>query len=156
MKRKFFTTPSFEIYGGVAGFFDYGPLGCQVKNNIEQLWRQHFVLEEDMLEVGCTSLMLGEVLKTSGHVDKFEDLMVKDMKTGTPRRADKLIQEFIGKKLAKTKKEDEREQLLTLEQDVENYSAEQIDEVIQRMNIKDPDTGNALSPAVPFNLMFDT
>ena len=156
MKRKFFTAPSFEIYGGVAGFFDYGPLGCQVKNNIEQAWRQHFVLEEDMLEVGCTSLMLGEVLKTSGHVDKFEDLMVKDTKTGTPRRADKLIQEFIGKKLAKTKKEDEREQLLTLEQDVENFSAEQIDEVIQRMNIKDPDTGNALTNAVPFNLMFDT
>ena len=99
MKRKFFTVPSFEIYGGVAGFFDYGPLGCAVKNNIEQLWRQHFVLEEDMLEIGCTNLMLGEVLKASGHVDKFEDLMVKDMKTGTPRRADKLIQEFIGKKL---------------------------------------------------------
>lgn len=98
MKRKFFTVPSFEIYGGVAGFFDYGPLGCAVKNNIEQLWRQHFVLEEDMLEVGCSNLMLGEVLKTSGHVDKFEDLMVKDTKTGTPRRADKLIQEFIGKK----------------------------------------------------------
>ena len=78
MKRKFFTVPSFEIYGGVAGFFDYGPLGCAVKNNIEQLWRQHFVLEEDMLEVGCTSLMLGDILKTSGHVDKFEDLMVKD------------------------------------------------------------------------------
>jgi len=39
LKRKFFTVPSFEIYGGVAGFFDYGPLGCAVKNNIEQLWR---------------------------------------------------------------------------------------------------------------------
>ena len=91
MKRKFFTVPSFEIYGGVAGFFDYGPLGCAVKNNIEQLWRQHFVLEEDMLEVGCTSLMYGEVLKTSGHVDKFSDFMVMDTKTGCPRRADKLI-----------------------------------------------------------------
>ena len=46
--------------------------------------------------------------------------------------------------------------MLTLEADVENFEAAQIDEVIQRMNIKDPDTGNALSPAVPFNLMFDT
>ena len=109
-----------------------------------------------MLEVGCTSLMLGEVLKTSGHVDKFEDLMVKDTKTGTPRRADKLIQEFIGKKLAKCKKADERERLLTLEADVENFDAEQIDKVIADMNIKDPDTGNALTQAVPFNLMFDT
>ena len=39
LKRKFFTVPSFEIYGGVAGFFDFGPLGCAVKNNIETLWR---------------------------------------------------------------------------------------------------------------------
>ena len=156
LKRKFFVVPSFEIYGGVAGFFDYGPLGCAVKNNIEQLWRQHFVLEEDMLEVGCTSLMLSDVLKTSGHVDKFEDLMVKDLKTGTPRRADKLIQEFIAKALPKKKKPEEREALLKLEADVENFSAAEIDEVITRMNIKDPDTGNALSPAVPFNLMFDT
>lgn len=109
-----------------------------------------------MLEIGCTSLMLGEVLKTSGHVDKFEDLMVKDTKTGTPRRADKLIQEFIGKKLAKVKKQEEREELLNLEADVENFTPDQIDEVIARMNIKDPDTGNALTKAVPFNLMFDT
>ena len=156
LKRKFFTIPSFEIYGGVAGFFDYGPLGCAVKNNIEQLWRQHFVLEEDMLEVGCSNLVLGDVLQTSGHVEKFEDLMVKDVKTGTPRRADKLIQDFIAKKLQKCKKEEEKAELMQLDIDVENFSAEQIDECIQRMNIKDPDTGNALSNAVPFNLMFDT
>ena len=109
-----------------------------------------------MLEVGCTCLMVSDVLKTSGHVDKFEDLMVKDLKTGTPRRADKLIQEFLGKKIAKCKKADEKNELELLEADVENYSAEQIDELITRMNIKDPDTGNSLSPAVPFNLMFDT
>ena len=115
--------PSFEIYGGVAGFFDYGPLGCAVKNNIEQLWRQHFVLEEDMLEVGCSNLMLGEVLKVSGHVEKFEDLMVKDLKTGTPRRADKLIQDFIAKKIPKVKKEDELAELRQLDIDVENFSA---------------------------------
>ena len=45
---------------------------------------------------------------------------------------------------------------MTLEADVENFDAEQIDKVIAEMSIKDPDTGNALSPAVPFNLMFDT
>lgn len=54
-----------------------------------------------MLEVGCTNLTLSNVLKTSGHVDKFEDLMVKDVKTGTPRRADKLIQEWIAKEIPK-------------------------------------------------------
>ena len=76
-----------------------------------------------MLEVGCSNLMLGEVLKVSGHVEKFEDLMVKDLKTGTPRRADKLIQDFIAKKLPKVKKEDELAELRQLDIDVENFSA---------------------------------
>ena len=52
MERKLFIIPSFKIYGGVAGFFDFGPPGCAVKQNITQLWRQHFILEENMLEVG--------------------------------------------------------------------------------------------------------
>ena len=76
-----------------------------------------------MLEVGCSNLMLGEVLKVSGHVEKFEDLMVKDLKTGTPRRADKLIQDFIAKKIPKVKKEDELAELRQLDIDVENFSA---------------------------------
>ena len=109
-----------------------------------------------MLEVQCTNLTISDVLKTSGHVDKFEDLMVKDVKTGTPRRADKVIEEYIAKVLPKKKKEEERNELLKIKADVENYSPEQIDEVIARLKIKDPDTGNALSPSVPFNLMFDT
>lgn len=114
LKRKFFYVPSFEIYGGSSGFYDFGPLGCAVKNNLEALWRSHFVLEEDMLEVGCTNLMISDVLKTSGHVDKFEDLMVKDVKTGTPRRADKVIEEHITKVLPKKKKEEERNELLKI------------------------------------------
>ena len=127
MKRKFFTAPSFEIYGGVSGFFDYGPLGCNVKNNIEQAWRAHFVLEDDMLELGCTNMILSDVLKTSGHVDKFEDLMVKDTKTGTPRRADKLIQEWIAKeipKLQKKKKNKEIAELEKINEVVEDYDAD--------------------------------
>jgi len=115
LKRKFFIQPSFQIYGGVSGFYDFGPLGCAVKNNIEAAWRSHFVLEEDMLEVGCTALMLSDVLKTSGHVDKFEDLMVKDVKTGTPRRADKLIQEWIKKTLPKKKKQADIDELERLD-----------------------------------------
>mmetsp|Transcript_17106 Transcript_17106/g.12155 ORF Transcript_17106/g.12155 Transcript_17106/m.12155 type:complete len:122 (+) Transcript_17106:97-462(+) len=95
LKRKFFYVPSFEIYGGVSGLYDYGPLGCALKSNVEQIWRNHFVLEEDMLEVGCSSMTLADVLQTSGHVDKFADFMVKDVKTGCCRRADKLIEEHI-------------------------------------------------------------
>ena len=45
--------------------YDYGPLGAALKSNVEALWRNHFVLEDDMLEVGCTCLTPEEVLKTS-------------------------------------------------------------------------------------------
>ena len=156
LKRKFFYTQSFEIYGGVAGFFDFGPLGSALKSNVEQLWKNHFILEEDMLEVTCTCMTLSDVLKTSGHVDKFTDFMVKDVKNGECRRADKLIDEHIEKVMAKKKnmKADEKEKLLKIQQDCENYTAAQIDEVITDLKIKAPDTGNALSGAVPFNLMF--
>jgi len=62
--------------------YDFGPLGSALKNNVEALWRQHFILEEDMLELTCTCMTPAEVLKVSGHVDKFADFMVKDVKNG--------------------------------------------------------------------------
>ena len=74
-KRRFFFAPSFEIYGGVAGLFDFGPPGCAFQNNVIDAWRKHFILEEDMLEVEATMLTPHDVLKTSGHVDRFSDWM---------------------------------------------------------------------------------
>ena len=65
MKRRFFVIPSFEIYNGVAGLFDYGPTGCALKNNIEQYFREHFFLEENMLEICATNLTPEIVLKSS-------------------------------------------------------------------------------------------
>jgi glycyl-tRNA synthetase len=99
LKRRFFFAPSFEIYGGVSGLYDYGPPGCALQANIIDTWRKHFVLEEDMLEVDCTMLTPYEVLKTSGHVDKFADWMCRDMKTGEIFRADHLVEEVIESRL---------------------------------------------------------
>lgn len=79
----------------MGGLFDYGPSGQAVLNNIVQLWREHFVLEEDMLEIGCTNITPENVLKASGHVERFSDLMVKDLKNGNAYRADKLITEAL-------------------------------------------------------------
>lgn len=56
LERRLFYMPSFKIYGSVAGFYDYGPPGCAVKQYITQYWRQHFILEEDMLQVFCDPL----------------------------------------------------------------------------------------------------
>lgn len=99
LKRRFFFAPSFEIYGGVSGLYDYGPPGCALQANIVDTWRKHFVLEEDMLEVDCTMLTPHEVLKTSGHVDKFADWMCRDLKTGEIFRADHLVEEVIEARL---------------------------------------------------------
>ena len=116
LKRRMFYTPSFEIYGGYAGLFDYGPPGCALQANVVDLWRKHFVLQEDMLEVDCPAVTPAEVLKTSGHVDKFADWMCKDPKTGEIFRADHLVEEALearlkgdkearGQKVAETEEE---------------------------------------------------
>ena len=93
--RKMYVIPSFEIHNGPAGLFDYGPPACALKANILALWRQHFVLEENMLEMECTNLTPSSVLETSGHVERFTDFMVRDVVTGECFRADKLLEETI-------------------------------------------------------------
>jgi glycyl-tRNA synthetase len=75
-KRRGFIYPSFEIYGGIAGFYDYGPLGSQLKNNIENLWRRFFLLKDNCIEISTPTITLYEVLKASGHVEEFTDLTV--------------------------------------------------------------------------------
>lgn len=99
LKRRFFYAPAFEIYGGVSGLFDYGPPGCAFQANVVDQWRKHFILEEDMLEVDTTMLTPAEVLKTSGHVDKFTDWMCKDVKTGEIFRADHLVEEVLESRI---------------------------------------------------------
>ncbi|KAH8549746.1 glycyl-tRNA synthetase [Umbelopsis sp. PMI_123] len=99
ISRRFFYAPAFHIYGGVAGLYDYGPTGCALMSNIIQLWRNHFVLEEEMLEVDTTIMTPAEVLKTSGHVEKFSDWMCKDVKNGEIFRADHLVEAVLEARL---------------------------------------------------------
>ncbi|KOS17173.1 Glycine--tRNA ligase 1 [Escovopsis weberi] len=99
LRRRMFYTPSFEIYGGVAGLYDYGPPGCALQTNIVDVWRKHFILEENMLEVDCTALTPHDVLKTSGHVDKFADWMCKDPKNGEILRADHFVEAILEARL---------------------------------------------------------
>ena len=63
LKRRFFYDQSFTIYNGVNGLCDYGPVGFAIKANILALWRRHFVLEEQMLEIECSMLTPESVLK---------------------------------------------------------------------------------------------
>ena len=75
-KRRGFIYPSFEIYGGIAGFYDYGPLGAQLKQNLENLWRRFYLLQDTCVEISTPTITLYEVLKASGHVEEFTDLTV--------------------------------------------------------------------------------
>ncbi|KAL2462294.1 Glycine--tRNA ligase 1 [Abeliophyllum distichum] len=158
LERRLFYIPSFKIYRGVAGLYDYGPPGCAVKSNVLAFWRQHFVLEENMLEVDCPCVTPEIVLKASGHVDKFTDLMVKDEKTGTCYRADHLLKDYCKDKL-------ERDPNLSAERAAEmrhvlavldDLSAEELGAKIKEYGITAPDTKNSLSDPYPFNLMFQT
>ncbi|EHB11940.1 Glycyl-tRNA synthetase [Heterocephalus glaber] len=157
LKRRFFYDQAFAIYGGVSGLYDFGPVGCALKNNIIQTWRQHFIQEEQILEIDCTMLTPEPVLKTSGHVDKFADFMVKDVKNGECFRADHLLkahlQKLMSDKKCSAEKKSEMESVLA---QLDNYGQQELGDLFVNYNVKSPSTGNDLSPPVPFNLMFKT
>lgn len=155
MLRKFFYVPSFEIYGGVAGLYDFGPPGCAVKANLQALWKKHFILEENMLEMSCASLTPEVVLKTSGHVEKFTDFMVKDEKTGECYRADKLLEEHVDEVVG-TASPEEKKELLAAKSNADAYSQQELGEALTKFGVKAPGTGNDICAPFPYNLMFQT
>ncbi|KAN0041423.1 hypothetical protein ACTFIV_003962 [Dictyostelium citrinum] len=158
MKRRFFITQSFSIYGGQAGLYDYGPPGCAVKANLINFWRQHFVLNEDMSEVDCVSVTPEQVLKASGHVAKFADFMVKDEVTKAFYRADHILEAHIQTLLKDTSKmsKEQIDELNFVLAKAGDYNQEQLKEALTKYNVKAPETGNALTEPYPFNLMFQT
>ncbi len=91
-KRRGFIFPSSDIYGGLNGFFDYGPLGVEMKNNIKQAWWRDFVQRrDDMVGLDSSIIHHPTTWKASGHVDNFTDPLV-DCKVSKQRyRADQLF-----------------------------------------------------------------
>jgi len=76
-KRRGFVFPSSEIYGGIGGFWDYGPLGVELKNNIKRAWWQATVQErDDVVGLDASIIMNPRVWEASGHVAVFTDPMV--------------------------------------------------------------------------------
>ena len=157
LEQRLFYIPSFKIYGGVAGFFDYGPPGCAVKSNLQAYWRQHFVLNEQMLEVECPAVTPEVVLQASGHVERFTDLMVNDVVTKDCFRADHLVEENLEKIMADPMITPERRrELEDMLARLEEFTPEEMGAAIVELGIKAPDTKNDLTAPYPFNLMFPT
>jgi glycyl-tRNA synthetase len=122
------------------------------------LWRKHFVLTENMLEMECTCLTPHSVLKTSGHVDRFTDLMVKDAVTGDCFRADKLLEEAIDTHLEKnpTLSNEEKDEHLKIQRQADAFSPAELDALLVKYGCKQESNGEPFGPSFPFNLMFQT
>ena len=105
----------------------------------------------------CTCLTPEPVLKTSGHVDRFTDLMVKDTEIGECFRADKLLEDAIDVLIESnpTMPTEEKEDHLRVQRQADAFSPEEIDELLVKYDCKGP-SGNPYSPSFPFNLMFKT
>jgi glycyl-tRNA synthetase len=90
-KRRGFVFPSSEIYGGMGGFWDYGPLGVELKNNVKRAWWRSMVqLREDIVGLDASIVMNPRVWEVSGHVGGFSDPMVDCRNCKLRFRADDL------------------------------------------------------------------
>ena len=158
--RRFFYVQSFEIYGGVGGLFDFGPPGCALKDNIIDMWRQHFVMTESMLEVSTVCTTPEPVLRTSGHVEKFTDFMVTDPQTGECFRADKLLEQKIDDLLSDPLKPvtpERKQELLVLRASADALTREELGAAMKSINVRNPgNDNNELTDPYAFNLMFKT
>jgi len=135
-KRRGFIYQGSDVYGGLSGTWDYGPLGVQLKRNIMNLWWRRFVDErDDMYGVDAAILMNQKVWKASGHVDTFVDPLCEDTVNHRRYRTDHILKDNGV--------------------DADGMTMEQMDAVIAERGIKSPD-GNPLSKSRTFNMMFKT
>ncbi len=91
-KRRGFLYPSYEIYGGASGFYDYGPLGTLLKNKMEEKWREFYVMGEGFFEISTPVITPYDVLKASGHVDEFIDEIATCRKCGATFKKEELLE----------------------------------------------------------------
>lgn len=144
VKRRLIYWPSSEIYGGVGGFYDYGPLGVALKRNIVEKWRRTFVLpyQDVIVEVETPVVMPEPVFKASGHLDHFTDYLVACSRCGRRYRADHLAEEELAKR--------------GLKASTEGMSAGDLDRLIAEHKLACPACGGPLGRVEPFNLLFKT
>ena len=91
-KRRGFFFSANDSYGGLAGFYVYGPMGAALKSNIENSWRSKFVIGEGHFEISTPTISPPPVFKASGHIDGFNDLLITCLTCETSYRADHLLE----------------------------------------------------------------
>ena len=139
LKRSFFF-PSNEPYGGVAGFYEYGPVGVLIKRKIENLWREMFIKSEGFHEVETSIVTPEAVLVASGHVGSFADPVIECGKCKARVRADSFV----------------AEKHYDLHGEKWDNKLDSLDRVVKEKGLKCPKCGGEFGNAYMFNLMFHT
>ena len=134
--RRGFLWPAVELYGGFAGFYDYGHNGVLLRRHWEDAWLEHFLGLNDNYHLIDTSTVLPfAALKASGHVDHFTDLLVTCTRCGESYRADHLLEEMTH-------------------EEHEGLSSAEVDARIKALGVRCPKCKGELGPSRPFNMMF--
>ena len=136
-RRGFIWGPSPEIYGGLAGFYSYGPAGMALKNNILNLFRRE-LRYFGFGEVECPTIMPEIVWIASGHLERFIDPVIKCDKCSTLYRADRFIQEQLPDLM------------------IEGISFQEMEKLILENNLSCPKCDTAFSKIEEYNLMLKT
>ncbi|MFB6254106.1 MAG: glycine--tRNA ligase, partial [Halobacteriaceae archaeon] len=139
-RRRGFFFPSNEAYGGVSGFYTYGPQGSAMKQNIEDVWRDRFITKQNNMEIDAPTVFPEDVFDASSHLETFNDLLIECQHCQESHRADHLIEDN------------------TDIDEAEHFSPEEISDIIAEHEISCPTCGEPLidQPVNEFNLMFKT
>jgi glycyl-tRNA synthetase len=136
-RRGFIWGPSPEIYGGLAGFYSYGPAGMSLKNNILNLLRRE-LRYFGFGEVECPTILPEIVWIASGHLERFIDPVIKCNKCNTLYRADKFLQETLPDLM------------------IDGLSFQEMEKIIQKNNLVCPKCDTPFTKIEEYNLMLKT
>jgi glycyl-tRNA synthetase len=134
-RRRGFFWGSFEIYGGLSGFLDLGPLGTGLKRQIEDTWREFFLTRHGFVEISTPIITPHRVLEASGHVENFKDPMTECTNCYRRFRADQLVKEATG-------------------EETEGLNLQQLGNLLAK--VKCPECGGVLGTPQYFLTMFKT
>lgn len=137
-RKKGFVYTNSEIYGGNSGFFDYGPLGVELFNNIKAHWWSFFVQSrDDIVGIDGATISNPKVWQASGHVDNFGDLILTCSKCKAGHRADHFIEDKLNVP-------------------GDGLSATEVNELVRENDLKCPACKADFAEVKDFNLMFST
>jgi len=141
-KRRGFFLPTASSYGGVAGFYTFGPQGATLKRNIEDAWRDRFTVAEGHREIEAPTVLPEPVFEASGHLETFDDMLVECPECGESHRADHVVEDAEGPGI----------------EEAESLPIPEIEEVIAAYELTCPTCGAGLAgqAVTSFNLMFET